>query len=225
MASASACIAGSEGMFAAGATFPAGSAWNETSQSASTRDEQIDSLPDEQRLAAFIRAAESHRNQLMWLALRMTHCYEDAEDVVQLALLKGFKNLDRFRGDSQMTTWLGVIVQNTAREQLRAQRGKIFMPMEQPPDGDGDYSAYDLADPGKNPEEHCLSRQQEQMILDAINRMTGDNQRALRLCVLEEVPYLTASKILQVQLSTLKSRVFHGKQILKLEMMRKTGQV
>src|SRR5215469_5763900 len=106
MASASACIPNAERVFAADAAFHAGFEWAESSQSALTRDEQTDSLLDERKLEAFVQAAEKHRNQLMWLALRMMHSYEDAEDVVQRALLKAFRNLDKFRGDSQMTTWL-----------------------------------------------------------------------------------------------------------------------
>ena len=218
MASAGTCFAGSEGIFAAGAAFPAGLEWEKTSQSNFLSDDPIDSIPDDHKLTAFIHAAENHRNQLMWLALRMTHSYEDAEDVVQRALLKGFKNLDRFRGDSQMTTWLGVIVQNTARELLRTQKGKIHLALDQATDSEGESLAFDLPDPGKNPEEHCMSRQMEQMIVDAIERIGGENQRALQLCALEEMSYLTAAKILNVQISTVKSRVFRGKQILKLEM-------
>ena len=43
----------------------------------------------------------------------------DAEDAVQDALLSAYKHLDQFRGQSQMSTWLTVIVGNCARMQLR----------------------------------------------------------------------------------------------------------
>jgi RNA polymerase sigma factor (sigma-70 family) len=41
----------------------------------------------------------------------------DAEDAVQDALLSAYKNLEHFRGDAQMSTWLTAIVTNSALTQ------------------------------------------------------------------------------------------------------------
>ena len=65
-------------------------------------------LPDpgvwEDRVACFVQAAETRRAHFLRLARRVTPCREEAEDIVQEALLRAFRSLPRFRGDAQMTT-------------------------------------------------------------------------------------------------------------------------
>ena len=65
---------------------------------------------DETRLAQLVDAAERYRPQLLWIATRITNRREEAEDIVQQALLKAYVNLCKFRGESQMSTWLRAIV-------------------------------------------------------------------------------------------------------------------
>ena len=48
----------------------------------------------------------------------------DAEDAVQDALLSAYKHLHEFRGESQLSTWLTVIVSNCARMRLRSRPRK-----------------------------------------------------------------------------------------------------
>ena len=82
---------------------------------------------EEARIAEFVRAAERCRQHLIRVAKRMIVRGEDAEDIVQQALLKAFVNLSRFRGESQMTTWLQAIVRNAAWNHIRNQRGIILV--------------------------------------------------------------------------------------------------
>src|SRR5579863_9842074 len=110
---------------------------------------------NEDKLATFLRIAEDRRGQLLWMAQKMTTNPEDAEEIVQEALLRAFKHLPKFRGESTMATWLCVIVQNVGRERIRNQKGLVYLPLESAPREDGNRLAYDFPDPGRNPEQHC----------------------------------------------------------------------
>ena len=79
----------------------------------------------ESRVQEFLETAERRRPQLLRMARRLTQSNEDAEDIVQEAFMKAYKALARFRGESQMSSWLGAIVQNTAHEHLRNRRGRF----------------------------------------------------------------------------------------------------
>ncbi|MGO9776953.1 MAG: RNA polymerase sigma factor [Terracidiphilus sp.] len=76
---------------------------------------QSDPAVREGKFETFLQLAEQRRAQLLWYARRITNNREEAEDIVQEALLRAFKNLSRFRGESQMGTWLCVIVQTFGR--------------------------------------------------------------------------------------------------------------
>jgi len=175
---------------------------------------------EEKKLKTFLAAAEKHRSRLLWLAQRITNSREEAEDVVQHALLKAFVNLAKFRGDSQMSTWLGAIVQNTAREHMRSQRGKVMLSLEYAPDEDGESAVHEIPDPAKTPEEHYEFQERQDIVRSAMNRMTESHRRALQLCVMQDVPYVHAARKLNVTLSSMKSRVFRGKQLLKVAVAR-----
>ena len=82
--------------------------------------------PDEvDARAAFVTLVEKHREQAYRVARRMMPSHEAADDVVQEALLRAFRSLDRFRRDAELDTWLYRIVMNVALNRLRGYRRRI----------------------------------------------------------------------------------------------------
>jgi RNA polymerase sigma-70 factor, ECF subfamily len=68
---------------------------------------------------AFRRLVERHSRGVFQLAFRLTGSEPDAEDVVQDAFLKAFRELRRFEARSSFGTWLHRIVANCAYDLLR----------------------------------------------------------------------------------------------------------
>ena len=68
---------------------------------------------------AFVEAARPHQAALLRLAGRFVATVEDAEDVVQEAVVEGFRQVRRFRGEASIGTWLGRIV---IRKAVRASK-------------------------------------------------------------------------------------------------------
>jgi len=66
--------------------------------------------------------AVQHRSQFLATARRVLGDPAAAQDAVQDAMLSAVRNLHRFRGDSQLSTWLGRIVINAALTRRRALR-------------------------------------------------------------------------------------------------------
>jgi RNA polymerase sigma factor (sigma-70 family) len=167
------------------------------------------------RLVTFAQAAEKHRAQLLWLAQRITPLREEAEDIVQDALLKAFRSLAQFRGEAKMSTWLRAIVQNTARDWLRNQKGRVQLPLEQMNPADGTTMAFDFPHPAESPEERCERKELEWILRSELKKLNSVSRRAIQLCVLEEFSHRAAARTLNISVITVKSRVFSGKQRLK----------
>lgn len=55
--------------------------------------------------------------------------HDDADDATQETFLKVWKNLDSFREESQLFTWIYRIATNEALAHLRKQRTKFFIPI------------------------------------------------------------------------------------------------
>src|SRR5688572_33152625 len=62
----------------------------------------------------FEAAAREHRPFLLQIAVASTRNPIDAEDIVQEALMRGFRSIKRFRGDCPLRVWLSRIVVRVA---------------------------------------------------------------------------------------------------------------
>ncbi len=169
----------------------------------------------ESKLVEFVRVAEARRELLLWQALRISRNREAAEDIVQEALLKGFKNLSKFRGDSMMGTWLVAIVTNVGREWLRSQKERTFQPLGRFGDGDEAPFLDGLPAPCEDPEQLCARWEISKVLLSEINQLDSVCKHALRMCAIEERSHLEAAHALGVSVNAVKSRLFHGKRMLK----------
>lgn len=72
--------------------------------------------------AAFRQLVQQYGPLLHRHLLRMLQSSADADDVLQNALVKVFRNLDRFRGESKLSTWLYRIATNEALTWLRSKQ-------------------------------------------------------------------------------------------------------
>jgi RNA polymerase sigma-70 factor (ECF subfamily) len=77
---------------------------------------ETDCLARAQRgeVAAFEQLARAHCDRLLAVALRLVGDHADAEDVVQETLLRAWRGIGRFRGGSDVFTWLYRITVNEA---------------------------------------------------------------------------------------------------------------
>lgn len=90
-------------------------------------------MPTEQQITDLLRNPETRRQgfemlvrqysqQLYWQVRRIVMTHEDADDVVQNALLKAWTSLDAFHGDAKISTWLTRIAINEALDQQRREK-------------------------------------------------------------------------------------------------------
>ena len=187
----------------------------------SAMEVQTDALGRDCRVREFLETAERRRPQLLRMARRMTQCQEDAEDIVQEAFMKAFRALANFRGEAQMSSWLGAIVQNTAHEHLRSRRNRVFVSIEYLCRRDNEVFEIDLPDPARNPEEVWQGMEMEKIVREEIGKLSMVCRRAIELCVLEERPQLEAATSLSLSVPTMKSRVFRGKRLLARTVSRR----
>lgn len=175
------------------------------------------------KISEFVKAAERYRPQLVWLAMRIVNRTEEAEDIVQQSLLKAFRKLSGFRGDSQMRTWLNAIVKNTAREYMRSQRGRTFVSLESPLFPDEGGEEIEILDRAMNPEEYCEHREREHLVAAAIGGIGPANREVVEMCIFQELPYMEVATALNISVSTVKSRMFRSRRDLRTALSSRTG--
>jgi RNA polymerase sigma-70 factor (family 1) len=85
---------------------------------------------EETRHEAFTLLLKKYQQKLYWHIRRIVIEHEDADDVVQDVFIKVWKNLDSFRNDSQLYTWLYRIATNESITFLNKKKSKFNVSFE-----------------------------------------------------------------------------------------------
>ena len=72
---------------------------------------------------------QKYQKQVYWHIRRIIIDHDDTNDVTQNTFIKVFHNLDKFREDSQLFTWLYRIATNESLNFLKQKRTKFFLPI------------------------------------------------------------------------------------------------
>ena len=85
--------------------------------------------PNEQK-SAFADPVKTFSEQLYWQIRKMVLSHDDANDILQNTLIKVWTNLDSFRGDSKLVTWLYRIAINESITFINKQRQQQNIPLD-----------------------------------------------------------------------------------------------
>ncbi|MBO5806657.1 MAG: sigma-70 family RNA polymerase sigma factor [Bacteroidaceae bacterium] len=89
--------------------------------------ETIEQLRDSRlRAAAFSAIVNRYSRQIYWHIRRMVLLHEDADDLTQETFIKAWNSIEKFRGDSQISTWLYRIAINETLTFLEKNRNNTI---------------------------------------------------------------------------------------------------
>lgn len=177
----------------------------------------------DQRSHALADLIQQRRAQLIRVAERMTGNYEDAEDVVEEAILKAFGSLSRFRGDAQMGTWLFAIVLNTGRSWLRRRRVAPVSQSLETVHSDGSVARLEFPHPGPSPEEQCVRRELATLLTAEIEKLHPTYKLLLQMCCYGGYSYQEAARVTNSNVPSTKARLSRSKKVLRRRLVAYTG--
>jgi RNA polymerase sigma-70 factor (ECF subfamily) len=148
---------------------------------------------------------ERYQDVLYRHAVRMTRTPDDAADIVQRALVKGFRRLRDCREPDRVGGWLFRITSNLCKDYLKDRRR----------DEVGLDDAPALVASRGNPETE-LDRTELGLVLErALARLSEDQREAFLLKHVEDRSYEEMSELLEVSVSALKMRVHRAREQLR----------
>ncbi|MEE2877072.1 MAG: sigma-70 family RNA polymerase sigma factor [Candidatus Neomarinimicrobiota bacterium] len=152
---------------------------------------------------AYVELVNRYRNRLMNFIYRFVGTREEAEDIVQDTFVKLFQKKDYYRPISEFSTWIFTIASNLAKTELRKRKRRKVSYLSQLgiEEKDFDIPVKDTTD------EEMVGEFTETQIQNAIQSLQLHFRTALILRDIEELSYEEISKILDVPLGTIKSRI------------------
>ena len=156
-------------------------------------------------------------HKIFQLAFRHLRNHEDAEEVVQDVLLKVFRKIDMFRGDSALSSWIYRITFNTAMSRLR--RGQAARQIEvteiEIGESTDETPSVDPADWSNIADEQLLRAELRARFDQAMNELPEIYRVPVMLRDVEGLSTEQASTRLRVKDQTLKSRLHRGRVMLR----------
>lgn len=149
------------------------------------------------------------------IAYRVMGNEEDAKDMAQEALIKVFRSLKDFKGQSSFSTWLYRIVTNVCLDELRRKKNEKYVSMDSTIQTDSGELNMELCSDKETPEIVYERVEQRELIKNAIRELNEEYRSAIVLRDIQGFSYDEISSILDCSLGTVKSRINRARTMLK----------
>ncbi|MBI3404191.1 MAG: sigma-70 family RNA polymerase sigma factor [Acidobacteria bacterium] len=162
--------------------------------------------------SAFTTLARQYERHLYRVALHIAGSPEDAEDVLQEALLKAFRNIDRFQGGSRFYTWLVRITVNEALMKLRRTRTKREVSLDAPTDN-GEEVEYpkQLIAWDESPEQRFATTELRGILTRAVQSLESTYRSVFVLRDIEQLSIEETADALGLSIPAVKSRLLRAR--------------
>jgi RNA polymerase sigma-70 factor (ECF subfamily) len=162
---------------------------------------------------AFRVLVERHSRVVFRVAFRMTGNRQDAEDVVQEAFLRAYRQLGRFDERAEFGTWLYRIATNCALDTIRARRRRSENLAAAGPDETDPLAQLPAHEP--SPERSAWSAQLRGAVEDAMNELSPTERAAFVLRHFEGMRIEEVGRALECRPGAAKHSVFRAVQKLR----------
>ncbi|MCF8463516.1 MAG: sigma-70 family RNA polymerase sigma factor [Flavobacteriales bacterium] len=153
------------------------------------------------RNMAFTELVNRYQERLYWHIRRIVVDHDDADDVLQNTFIKAFKNLEGFREDSQLFTWLYRIATNEALTFLKRKKRNIFASLD---DVSHTLSSQLEEDPGLSGDAIQLKLQQAILTLPTKQRLV------FNMKYFDEMKYEEIAEVTGTSVGALKASYHHA---------------
>lgn len=178
-------------------------------------DEELIARFQEGDEQAYVELVNRFRNRLMSFIYRYVNDMEQAEDIVQDALIKLYTHKHYYKNIAKFSTWIYTIAANLAKTELRKKKTRKVTYLSQMGPEERDYEL-----PAVEPDTDELAQSEyiENKIQAAIQKLPLHFRTVTILRDIQELSYEEISKIVDVPLGTVKSRINRARIQLQKEL-------
>jgi len=165
----------------------------------------------DKRNFAFNLIVKNYQERLYWHIRKFLFVHEDSDDVLQDTFIKAFKNLDKFRSDSNLYTWLYRIATNEALNHLQKQKRKC--------ENTG-HDISELISDNLIADVHFSGDEMQLKFQQALIQLPEKQRLVFNMKYFDNMKYDEISDILETSVGGLKASYFHA--VKKIEQFIKS---
>lgn len=161
---------------------------------------------------------EKYQTYAFTIAVGIVRNEENAEEVVQDAFIRVFKNIAKFKKKGKFSTWLYRIVYNTSLTSLRGKRRIDIRSLNEP-----ENYELDIPDNYSNGFDDLVKGDKVTFINKAIASLSGTENLVVTLYYTNECSIIEIAQITGWNISTIKTRLYRARQNLYVELSKSLG--
>lgn len=152
--------------------------------------------------AAFDNLMRAYGEPVYWHIRKLVVRHEDADDILQNVFLKAWNNLQNFRGDAKLSTWLFKIAINESINFLNKERTRNQLNVEE---GDDSYLLNNI-----QADEYFDGDALQAELLKAVAKLPEKQRLVFNMRYYDEMKYEEISEILGTSVGALKASYHHA---------------
>ncbi|SFF23736.1 RNA polymerase sigma-70 factor, ECF subfamily [Paenibacillus algorifonticola] len=173
------------------------------------------SLKGDQR--AFAELVGLYQDKLFHMAYRMLSNRQEAEDVVQEAFMRVYRNLERYDETLKFSTWIYRIATNLCIDKLR-KRKPVYSLDAESTDHEGLDGYSMIPSDNRTPESETLLSETQRIIHQAIDSLPPKYKTVMMLRYIEDLSLQEISEVMDIPVTTIKTRVHRGREFLRKKL-------
>jgi|TARA_B110000259_G_C14020441_1_gene402836 RNA polymerase sigma factor (sigma-70 family) len=167
-----------------------------------TDEDIIEKIKDKKTVDyGFNLLMDKYQEKVYWVIRRMVIDHESSDDIAQETFVKVWKNLDKFKGESKLYTWIYRIATNEALTHLRKKKRRFFLPIG---DVENELRSTLEADTYYGGDEIQLKLQKAILTLPEKQRLV------FNMKYFEELKFREIAEVLEVTVGSLKAQYHHA---------------
>lgn len=165
--------------------------------------------------AAWEEIVRLYSKRIYNICYRFTGSGDQAEDLSQEVFVKVYRSLSSYDlGKGSFATWLTTLTRNLLVDNFRKSKlERMSESLDATAESEQDSLplSEQLADLGPTPDAQILSREKQQMVQQALTRLSPELREAVILRDLQDMDYRDIAAVLKVPEGTVKSRINRGR--------------
>lgn len=165
----------------------------------------------------FTEFYKEHKPKLLWFLSHYTRSLDDSSDIVDEAFVQALKKIDTYnREKSQIHTWIYKIGENICRKQFKDRQKMQCVSMDQTID-DEHLKLSDFLHQYDTDEDlyyEKVNQKKAEIVKEVIEKLPEKYRTVLVMRELDGMAYKEISDALEINLSTIKSQISKGRQLV-----------
>ena len=163
---------------------------------------------------AYTYLYEKTYTKCFYLARKFLNSEHTAQDIVQDAYVKAFKSLDTLEDPEKFPSWIGTIVSNLSKNELKRRKVTLFSETE---NEDGQDISDTFVDDRVFVQPEIVMDQNEttRLMKEIIDTLTDEQRICVTMFYMEQMSVKEMASVLEVSENTVKSRLNYGRQKIK----------